>query len=139
MPETVHDWYAWIMEQELSTLHEDMEPITVHVTVRMPAAPGEGLEHCGQGMLSLDSEGWHFDGELYGKPLQITFPIHTVPAIPFDPKDNFQIYAQGSFYVFTPDNPVACSKYATLGECAYWRFANPRQMTGCAAFRPDAP
>ncbi|MCL2672170.1 MAG: 1-acyl-sn-glycerol-3-phosphate acyltransferase [Clostridiales bacterium] len=136
IPETVHAWYAWIMERELAAMHEDMDPITVHVTVRMPAAiPGAGLAHCGQGMLSLDSKGWHFDGELHGEPSQITFPIHTVPAIPFDPKDNFQIYAQGSFYVFTPDNPVACSKYATLGECAYLRFANPVQMTGCAAFR----
>ncbi len=38
-------------------------------------------------------------------------------------------YSQGNFYMFTPENKRASAKYATIGECAHWRFAAPAQMT----------
>ena len=84
---------------------------------------------CGEGMLQLDPSGWHFDGELDGKPVNHFYTIETVPALPFDPNDNFQIYSGGSFYMFTPEDPRKCVKYSLLGECAYWRFVSDIQMT----------
>jgi hypothetical protein len=130
VPKTVADWYKEQAMYEMQFLHMDMEPISTEVVVRMPLHAGEGLEECGQGLLSLDCKGWHYNGELLGESVQMFFPIETVPAIPFDPNDDFQIYARGSFYMFTPKgNAQACAKYATIGECAYWRFASTIQMT----------
>jgi transcription elongation factor Elf1 len=62
--------------------------------------------------------------------VRLHFPIETVPAFPFDPDDNFQIYSKGNFYAFTPrDNRAACVKFAVIGECAYWRYSQDIQMT----------
>ena len=90
---------------------------------------GYGLIPCGTGTLSLGPSGWRYNGNLSGETVSLFFPIDTVPALPFDPGDNFQIYAYGSFYAFTPEDKRLCAKFATIGECAYWRFASRVMMT----------
>lgn len=129
VPESVQEWYREQSTYESALLSEDMTSISLHVTVRMPLRASRGIEPCGSGTLFLDPEGWHYLGELSGKTVNLFFPIDTVPALPFDPDDNFQIYANGTFYAFTPDDGRFCVKYATIGECAYWRFASRVQMT----------
>jgi 1-acyl-sn-glycerol-3-phosphate acyltransferase len=137
VPGSVQEWYKGQAAYTEQLLYDGMEPVKTVVSVRMCLNPGMGLEPCGEGELSLDSSGWHYDGKLSGEDVRLFFPIDTVPAIPFDPNDNFQIYAKGSFYAFTPiGNPRACVKYAMLGESAYWRFASEVQMTrgyGCSS------
>ena len=129
VPESVDKWYKEQAIYETQFLKDDMEPLKIQVTVRMPLREGMGIEPCGTGTLWLDPKGWHYDGELLGEIVNLFFPIETVPAMPFDPNDNFQIYSDGKFYSFTPDDAKTCAKYATIGECAYWRFAKPSQMT----------
>ena len=129
-PESVHAWFREQAAYEMRSFHPDVEPARAQVSVRMPQKEaGKGLEQCGQGEIMLDSTGWHYNGELHGQATELFFPIQSVPAIPFDPNDNFQIYANGNLYVFTPENARACVKYVILGECAYWRFASPVHMT----------
>jgi len=133
VPEDVHSWFREQVRYEMRKFTADMEPIIERVSVRMPdPKEGAGMAHCGSGILRLDATGWHFDGELSEKQVNLFFPIDTVPAIPFDPIDNFQIYAHGNFYMFTPEDAQKCVKYAILGECAYRRFASRVMMTpGC--------
>ena len=129
-PESVHVWYREQVRHEMRKLNEDMKPISAYVTVRQPAKKtGGGMDQCGGGRLSLGPDGWRFDGDLYGERTTLFFPIDTVPAVPFDSEDNFQIYAHGSFFMFTPEDARECARYATLGECMYWRFASRAQMT----------
>jgi len=133
-PESVQLWYKEQVHHETGRLLDADEIFNVEVNVRMPVVPGKGLELCGHGMLSLDKTGWSFSGSLSGEDVRLFFPIDTVPAVPLDPNDNFQIYAQGNFYAFTPrNNPVACIKYSVIGECAYQQFASHIQMTPSAA------
>ena len=129
IPESVDKWYKEQAIYEMQFLKEDMSPIKINVTVRMPLKEACGIEPCGKGLLYLEPKGWHYDGELIGENVNMFFPIESVPAMPFDPNDNFQIYSEGKFYSFTPDDARTCAKYATIGECAYWRFASPSQMT----------
>ncbi|MCL2843547.1 MAG: 1-acyl-sn-glycerol-3-phosphate acyltransferase [Oscillospiraceae bacterium] len=130
VPETVHLWHKAQVRHEMQSVHEDMAPIEVQVKLRMPGAPGKGLAPSGHGTLRLDATGWYYDGLLHGAQVSLFFPIQSVPAIPYDPADNFQIYAGGEFYVFTPEeNLQACSKYAVLGECVYRRCSPVMQMT----------
>jgi 1-acyl-sn-glycerol-3-phosphate acyltransferase len=129
-PETIQDWQREQNLHELQNLSEDMEPLTVDVTVLMPTdTPGAGVEPKGEGVLSLTLEGWRFEGELSGEPASVFIPLERVPATPFDPNDDFQIYHNGTLYMFRPTNACACAKYATIAECAYWRFMPDPQMT----------
>jgi len=130
VPEDVHAWYRDQARHEAGQLHEDMEPVCVKVNVRLPSdVPGGGMDTCGFGEISLDPKGWHYEGELKGEQVSLFFPIDTVPALPIDPNDVFQIYAHGTFYMFSPEEKRRCIKYSVIGECAYWKFASSSQMT----------
>jgi len=127
---SVHSWYKAQARYEAAKLHENMEPISVDVRVQMPSAvPGSGMEFCGEGVLCLDPKGWSFTGKLHDENVSLFFPINTVPALPIDPNDVFQIYAHGTFYCFVTEDPWAVIKYSVIGECAYWRFATDIRMT----------
>jgi len=130
VPKTVHEWYKEQASYEAGKLHEGMEPVSVRVNVRLPSdVPGGGMYTCGSGTICLDPKGWHYNGELKGEQVSLFFPIDTVPALPIDPNDVFQIYAHGTFYMFSPEDKRRCIKYSVIGECAYWRFASNVQMT----------
>jgi len=129
LPRTVADWYKAQVLYEKLFLVEDGDLIRADVLVSMPLDNSRGFEVCGEGELRLNSKGWFFDGLLSGESAQLFFPINTVPAVPFEPNGNIQICQRGNFYLFIPrDNPQASAKYATIGECVYWRFASPLQM-----------
>jgi 1-acyl-sn-glycerol-3-phosphate acyltransferase len=130
IPADIHEWYKAQARYEARQLSEDMEPVSVRVNVRLPSElPGRGMDTCGSGIIKLDPSGWHYKGVLNGEDVCLFFPIDTVPALPIDPNDVFQIYAHGTFYMFSPENTRECVKYSVIGECAYWRFASRNQMT----------
>jgi DNA-directed RNA polymerase subunit RPC12/RpoP len=130
IPTTVASWYREQVLYEIDALDKGGKLIEEAVIVRMSLPKKSGLKPCGEGWIYLDKTGWTFKGNLLDKEVTLFFPIESVPAIPFDPNDNFQIYANGNFYAFTPKgDKSSCAKYATIGECAYWRFAQTVQMT----------
>ena len=130
VPADIHEWYKEQARYEAQKLHDDMEPISVRVSVRLPSdVPGGGMIESGSGIASLSPDGWRYDGELKGEQVSLFFPIDTVPALPIDPNDVFQIYAHGTFYMFSPEEKKQCIKYSVIGECAYWKFAKNVQMT----------
>jgi len=138
IPRDIPTWYREQAEYEALKLHEDMEPITEQVNVLLPSdVPGGGMSVCGTGIISLDPKGWYYKGNLNGDQVDLFFPIDTVPALPIDPNDVFQIYAHGTFYMFSPEDKQRCIKYSVIGECAYWKFASPVQMTSSAAFNDN--
>ena len=130
VPEDIHAWYKKQAQYEAEKLNENMDPVSVFVNVLLPSdTPGGGMNKSGSGNISLDSKGWHYKGELKGEQVSLFFPIDTVPALPIDPNDVFQIYAHGTFYMFSPEEKRRCIKYSVIGECAYWKFASPVNMT----------
>ena len=129
LPSTIHEWYRLQVLHEHELLSEDMERIHIPVSVKSYGAIGEGIIDAGLGVVSFDPKGWYYEGSYFGNTISLFFPIDTVPALPFDPGDNFQINANGMYLQFTPDNKKSCAKYATLGECAHWRYASQVQLT----------
>jgi len=130
VPNDIHSWYKEQARYEARKLHAGMDPISVHVSVRLPSdVPGGGMATYGSGIISIDPKGWRYEGKLKDERVNLFFPIDTVPALPIDPNDVFQIYAHGTFYMFSPDNKRECIKYSVIGECAYWKFASNVQMT----------
>jgi hypothetical protein len=127
-PENIHAWYREQARHESRQLNNKMD-ISTRVDVRLPSdVPGGGMKTCGSGTIRLDLKGWHYDGILKGEQVSIFFPIETVPALPIDPNDVFQIYANGTFYMFATEDRRKCIKYSVIGECAYQRFVSPNQM-----------
>jgi hypothetical protein len=130
IPETIQEWYKIQVAYEMQSISGDMEPVKIRVLAKVASAINNGIYTQDRGVLTLDSSGWHYDGYINGEKTELIFPIDSVPAIPFDPHDNFQIYANGKYFAFTPfDDLQACTKYAILGECVYHRFASEIQMT----------
>jgi 1-acyl-sn-glycerol-3-phosphate acyltransferase len=130
IPETIQEWYKIQVMHEMQSISVDMEPIKIRVSAKVSSAISKGVFTQDRGVLSLDNKGWNYDGYINGEKIELFFPIDSVPAIPFDPHDNFQIYANGKYFAFTPfDNLQACTNYAILGECIYHRFASEIQMT----------
>ena len=111
-------------------LSENMEPIVIPVTVSVSSAKAGGFESSGKGILELSPKGWLYKGEINGEEIERFFPIDTVPAIPFDPNLNFQIYGYGKHHSFSPyENMKACIQYSNIGECAYQMFASEVMIT----------
>jgi len=126
----IHEWYKEQARHESRKLHPDMKPIGEVVSVGLPSEiPGGGMISCGEGFISLSPDGWRFTGTIKGESVALFFPINTVPALPIDPNDVFQIYADGTFYTFTPKDARKCVQYSVLGEAAHWKFASKPVMT----------
>jgi len=126
----IHEWYREQARHESRKLHPDMKPIVETVSVGLPSEfPGGGMIACGDGKISLSPDGWRFNGTIKGEEVSLFFPIDTVPAVPIDPNEVFQIYAGGTFYTFTPQDARKCVQYSVLGEAAYWRFSSSSLMT----------
>jgi len=123
-------WYKEQVKQIMSTLTDDMEPITENVKVRMPSSvQGGGMVDSGFGVIRLEPKGWYYDGELSGEKVNLFFPVETIPAISYDHYDNFQIYYAGDFYMFIPENLQNCIKYVILAECLHKKFSPRALMT----------
>jgi hypothetical protein len=118
------------VKHEMRLLHKDMTPIEVKVTMRNPSpVSGGGMIDVGVGTMSLDTKGWTFEGTLSEEATTLLFPVDTIPAISYDHNDNFQIYHNGMYYMFIPEDPIKCLKYVILTECAHRRFASKVLMT----------
>jgi len=126
----IHEWYREQARYDGRKITPYMDPIGEAVSVGLPSEiPGGGMVDCGIGIISLSTDGWRFIGTIKDENVSLFFPIDTVPAVPIDPGDVFQIYARGTFYTFTPMDARKCVQYSVLGEIAYWRFAPKPLMT----------
>lgn len=129
IPSTVHEWFAMQARHESEKLNNLETFVSTKVRVRLPSERrGKGMDSCGEGVVTLDRSGWRFVGEIKGDNADLFFPIDTVPALPFDPNDVFQIYS-GKFYMFEPEEKKRSVQYSLIGECAYWKFASSVMMT----------
>jgi len=128
VPDSIHDWYLEQAKHISECFADDMEPLCIDVTVKVATAQ-DFVNQDGIGTLRFDPTGWHFDGKLSGKDISLFFPIETVPAMPFEHDENFQIYAHGKIYKFTPEDARMSAWYSQLGECAHKRFAERVMLT----------
>ncbi|MDR2572175.1 MAG: 1-acyl-sn-glycerol-3-phosphate acyltransferase [Oscillospiraceae bacterium] len=123
-------WFKEQVQKEMQSLSEDMEPFIEKVKVRTPSSkPGGGMVESGSGVMRLDPKGWHFDGEISGEEVSLFFPIEAIPAMSYDHCDNFQIYHNGDYYMFIPEDKRKCMKYVILTECMHWKFSSRVLLT----------
>jgi len=128
VPMSVGQWYQVQVDHERELLKQKIYPTDIPVKVRTQNKKGHKVTSNGKGFLSFNPEGWHYVGTLHGEEVDLFFPIATVPCLPFDPADNFQIYSDGIFLAFSTITPRDSVKYATLGEVGYWLYVKNSQM-----------
>jgi len=133
-PAIIDDVTSWMKKQvqfTMKSVDENMSLVLENVKVRTPVVgvPGGGTEESGLGNMRLDPEGWHFDGTIKGEAVSMFFPIDTLPAISYDHCDNFQLYHEGNFYIFIPEDPRPCFKYVIMTEGLHRRFASKVLLT----------
>jgi len=128
--EHVSVWFGKQVSHEMRTLSADMKPIVDKVSVSTPSpVPGGGIIHSGTGTMTIDRNGWRFEGTLHGESSDLFFPVESVPAISYDHQNNYQIYYGGDYYMFMPSEPKKCIKYVILAECLHYKFASEPLLT----------
>jgi len=127
---SITQWFQAQVRHEVEALSDDMKPFIENVKVRTPSPkPGGGMVESGSGVMRLDPEGWHFEGEISGELVSLFFSIESVPAMSYDHNDNYQIYHGGNYYMFIPEDKRKCLKYVIIAECMHWRFSPKPLMT----------
>jgi len=130
VPEKLSLWFRDQVRHEMKSLSEDMAPIIENVKVQTPSpVPGGGMTDSGFGVMKLDPEGWHFDGNLHGETVSLFFPVEAVPAMSYEHCESYQIYYGGDHYVFIPEDVRKCIKYVILAECMHWKFSSRILLT----------
>ena len=131
VPESIHSWYSEQARHILEWLDEDMEPLRISVSVHVTNSNrNDGEVQTGSGYLSVDPTGFTYEGHLGGKSIGKFFPVESVPALPFEYDDNFQIVSGGFIYRFIPDDVRLSAMYSLLGEVAHRKFSSKVVLVG---------
>lgn len=129
-PRNIMEWFNLQAMYEAEKITENMEPIVERVTVRIPSGiSGGGMIDSGDGVMRVCPKGWSFEGILSGEQVNLFFPVETVPAISYEHYDNIQIYHGGKYYMFVPEEPKRCLKYAIIAETLHWKFSEKTLLT----------
>ena len=95
----VSDWsrliYARLKEKIAG---HPQETLTARTAIHMIDYDKKKFFEVGQGILRLDSQGFHFEGRLRGKDVTLTFSIAGVPTLPFKPGKYLEIQQGRDIY-----------------------------------------
>lgn len=116
---SIEDWYTFQKEYEVKKFEAKGYSLSHEVLLFMPNEQKNNIVHVGKGVITLSKDGHSYIGTKNGENITLFFSTKNVPALPYDPGDNFQIYSSGYLYKFKPTNRKFCSKYAIAGETLY--------------------
>ena len=102
--DNIHDWFVW---QEDKIYEDFMKHPLLEMTGAMHTnlIKEDTLEYSGSGTVTLDLEGMHFKGNLYGEEKSIDFNTKIMAQLPFDCGVRIDIPDMNNSYRFYPDNP----------------------------------
>ena len=108
-PELVTDWTLWERRMAAEEVRKPDFRHTGHVKVgilpeRWPLFGDKTSIICGDGQLTLDREGLHFDGTLQDEPFRFDLPSYQVPTYGMCTDiSRFYTFVEGRFLEFYPD------------------------------------
>ena len=99
------DWYEWQngeLEKEISASPDFA--LSSPVELKLPSTDGRTtLVSAGRGIAILTREGLTYEGEKFGEPFSIQFPISEIYRLLFGAGEDFEIYVGQQIYYFVPD------------------------------------
>lgn len=95
----INAWYDW-QEEQIDT----SEIIVSDVRVGTPGEDGLMDPNAGHGKLTVDRDSIHFEGEVFGKPLEFTEKTTITSAFPASVGDHVSMYSGRVLYYFYPED-----------------------------------
>ncbi len=108
--DSINEWFFWQMDQI------DLNVPLISETIVMAVGPDGNRDlNAGSGTIRMDRETIHFEGTVFGEPLEFTETTHNVKAFPASVGSHFDIYHNKIMYNFRlqPD-PRANMKWVTF-------------------------
>lgn len=93
--DSINEWFFWQMDQiDLNV------PLISETIVMAVGADGNRDLNAGSGTIRMDRETIHFEGTVFGEPLEFTETTHNVKAFPASVGSHFDIYHNKIMYNF---------------------------------------
>lgn len=118
-PKNIRDWFNLQKDRERARIADPDFRLSSHVLLKQPHPEGKGLQPVGDGIATLTPQGLTYEGTRLGESFTRHFPISTMPALPFGAGENFENYADGTYYYFVPDEPLHCVRWSIAEELLY--------------------
>jgi len=117
IPETISEWYKWQVAQQRALIEQNPDLCyTGKAAISRILDEKQWLQVVGEGIISLDRDGFHYSGTDSGKPFNLDVPLSMLPAIAFDPGKSFELYYKGEFYSFDLEIGQSSQKWSMLAE-----------------------
>ena len=95
----VSDWSRLIYETLRSKVEQGLEGgLQSRTKIHMIDPAKKKFVEIGAGEVSLTREQFHIQGQIYGKPVDLTVPITNIPTLPFGPGKYLEV--QSGEYIY---------------------------------------
>lgn len=116
----VSDWSRMIGKHVRSQIQEgQLQNLSAPVRIQMIDDRKNKFVDAGQGVLTLQAEGFRLEGQLRGAKLDLSVAIGNVPALPFSPGKYLEIQHGGDIYRCLPENGKLVMKFINMLKCLY--------------------
>lgn len=122
MPNNIKVWFDLQKEIEKEKIYNQNYTLNTSVTLKMPDPNGHGLVVVGTGEATLTSEGFTYKGTINNEEKEIVMPIDSLPALPFGANEDFEFYANNTFYYFIPKDPKTSVKWSIVAELFHLKY-----------------
>lgn len=114
----INDWFNYQKEYEKQRITNNNNYILkTEVILKMPNKKCNNLVETGKGICSLNKNELTYVGTINGETTTKNFNIKNIPALPFACNENFEIYADNTYYYFSPkENKKQCVKWSICEE-----------------------
>lgn len=116
----VSDWSRMIGKHVRSQIQDGkLQNLSAPVRIQMIDDRKNKFVDAGQGVLTLQAEGFRLEGQLRGAKLDLPVAIGNVPALPFSPGKYLEIQHGGDIYRCLPENGKLVMKFINMLKCLY--------------------
>ena len=117
----INDWYKFQIKSEKEKIINNPNYfLQTEVILKMPKSYNGKLKEVGKGVCILNKNELMYTGYINNENVVKTFKIENIPALPFGCNEDFEIYADNTFYYFSPiNNKKQCSKWSIYAEVAH--------------------
>lgn len=114
----VSDWSRMIGEHIRSQIQEgQLQTLSAPVRIQTVDDRKNKFVDAGQGVLTLQAEGFRLEGQLGGEELSLSVAIGNVPALPFSPGKHLELQHGSDIYRCLPEDGRIVMKFINMLKC----------------------
>ncbi len=128
---TLSHWVAWEKQQLRAQMEQGQCSLSQNVQVRQPKK-SSGFYKSGQGVLTIDQQGLHFEGMVGLRPKDLHVPIEHLWNVPYRPGKQIEVPHNDQLYIFQFQQGQAVQQLIFFAELL-------RNSGGATAEEPPPP